>query len=158
MARGESAALLGGAGRFGIRRAGEPPSATRKGRPQDLAELREQNRRRARLIRKLRRIDGYGPRAGGELAIELALRLDALPVLKELAQQLADRLDPDLLRAIGCADFPALQSVLSPEVGDDDEIALGMGSFRCLDDWGSTMALWIITGGPGQLPASSAHG
>jgi hypothetical protein len=48
--------------------------------------------------------------------------------------------------------------VLSPEVGHDDEIALGMGSFRCLDDWGSTMALWIITGGPGQLPASSAHG
>ena len=34
--------------------------------------------------------------------------------------------------------------MLSPEVGDDDEIALGMGSFRCLDDWGSTMALWII--------------
>jgi hypothetical protein len=25
-----------------------------------------------------------------------------------LAQQLADRLDPDLLRAISCADFPAL--------------------------------------------------
>jgi hypothetical protein len=32
--------------------------------------------------------------------------------------------------------FRPCQSVLSPEVGDDDEIALGMGSFRCLDDWG----------------------
>ena len=70
-----------------------------------LAELRK-NQRRAHLIRNLRRGCGYGSRAAGELAIELATRVDGLLVLEELARRFADRLDPDLLRAIGCHDFP----------------------------------------------------
>src|SRR5690348_5226516 len=73
---------------------------------QALVELRELDRRRAQLIRNLRRVYGYGPRAAGELAIELATRVDALSMLDERAQRFADGLDPDLLRAIGCHDFP----------------------------------------------------
>lgn len=100
-------AALAGAGQTGSER-GESLGITRKGRGQDqtLADLREGNRRRARLIRNLRRVYGCGPRAAGELAIELATRVNALPVLEELAQRFADRVDPDLLRAIGCDDFP----------------------------------------------------
>jgi hypothetical protein len=48
----------------------------------------------------------HAPRATGELAIELATRVDGLLVLEELARRFADRLDPDLLRVIGCHDFP----------------------------------------------------
>jgi hypothetical protein len=48
----------------------------------------------------------HGPRATGELAIELATRVDGLLVLEEPSPQFADRLDPDLLQAIGCPDFP----------------------------------------------------
>jgi len=58
------------------------------------------------VIRNLRRIYGHGPRATGELAIELATWVDWLLVLEELARRFADRLDPDFLRAIGCHDFP----------------------------------------------------
>lgn len=103
MARGSAA--LGGAGQMGI--GGKSLGTTRKGRGQDqtLVDLRERNRSR-RLIRNLRRIYGYGLRATGKLAIELATRVDALSVLEELAQQFADKFDPDLLRAIGCHDFP----------------------------------------------------
>jgi hypothetical protein len=72
----------------------------------DVTELRELNRRRDRLIRNLRRIYQLGPGATGELAIELATRVDGLLVLEELARRFADRLDPDLLRAIGCHYFP----------------------------------------------------
>jgi hypothetical protein len=72
----------------------------------DVAELRELNRRRSRLIRNLRPLYRHRPRATGGLATELATRVDALSVLEELAQRFADRLNPDLLRAIGCHDLP----------------------------------------------------
>ena len=72
----------------------------------DVAELRRLNRRRDRLIRDLRRVYQHGPRATGELAIELATWVDGLLVLEEFARRFADRLDPDLLQAIGCHDLP----------------------------------------------------
>jgi hypothetical protein len=53
----------------------------------DVAELRELNRRRARLIRNLRRVYRHGSRATGELAIELATRVDALSVLEEVSNR-----------------------------------------------------------------------
>ena len=75
---------------------------TRKRRAQDpnFADLRELNRRRARLIQNL------GTRVSGELAIEFAIAIDALPVRDEFAQRFADRVDPGFLRAIGRDDFP----------------------------------------------------
>jgi hypothetical protein len=76
------------------------------GRP-DVAELGELNRRRDRLIRNLG-VYEHGPR---ELAIELATRVDGLLVLEELARRFADRLDPDLLRVIGCHDFRARRCI-----------------------------------------------
>jgi hypothetical protein len=74
----------------------------------DVAELPELNRRRDRVIRNLRHVYQHGPRATGELAIELATRLDGLLVLEEVARRFADRLDSDILRAIGRHDFPCL--------------------------------------------------
>ena len=85
----------GGHGQGGRRRLGAPAGLASSeqgsrsthaqgGQDQTFAELRELNRRRAQLIRNLRRIYGCGPRAAGELAIELASRVDPLPVLEEL--------------------------------------------------------------------------
>jgi hypothetical protein len=86
---------------------GKPVNSTAAVQPpiEILAELRK-NQRRAHLTRNLRRGCGYGSRAADEPAIELATRVDALAVLDELAQRFADRLDPDLLRAIGCRYVP----------------------------------------------------
>lgn len=77
----------------------------------DFAELRELNQRRDRLIRNRRRVCQHGPRATGELAIALATRGDGLLALEELARRFADRLDPDLLRVIGCHDFRARRCI-----------------------------------------------
>jgi hypothetical protein len=71
-----------------------------------VAELRQKNQRRSRLTRNLARVYRLGRRPISELVIELAERLDALPLLEELAQRFADRLDPDLLRALGGHEFP----------------------------------------------------
>ena len=83
-------------------------AVTRKRRAQDpnFADLRELNRRRARLIQNLRRVYAHGARVSGELAIEFAIAVDALPVREELAQRCADRVEPGFLRAIGREDFP----------------------------------------------------
>jgi hypothetical protein len=67
-----------------------------------LAQLREANQRRARLIRNLGKVYRLGPRP----IVELAKRSDALPLLEDLAQRFAERLDSDLLRALGADDFP----------------------------------------------------
>jgi hypothetical protein len=92
-------AALGGADRMGIGR-GEPLGTARKARPQDqtLADLRQQNRRRAQLIRNLRRVYGYGLRVTGELAIELAAQVGGRSVREELAEKFADGLDNRLSR------------------------------------------------------------
>jgi hypothetical protein len=107
MAKGGSGAA-GGGHRISIRLGGEPPDTARGALRQDqsLADLRETNRRRARLIRKLRRVYRLGPRATAELVIALAERSDALPLLEDLAHRFAERLDPDLLRALGGYEFP----------------------------------------------------
>jgi len=75
---------------------------TRKRRTQDpnFADLRELNRRRARLIQNFRRVYAHGAGVSGELAIKFAIAVDALPVREELAQRFADRVDPGFLRAI----------------------------------------------------------
>jgi len=75
---------------------------TRKRRTQDpnFADLRDLNRRRARLIQNFRRVYAQGARVSGELATEFAIAIDALPVRDEFAQRFADRVDPGLLRAI----------------------------------------------------------
>ena len=70
-----------------------------------LADLRERNRGRARLISTLRRIYTLGPRATIELILELAERSNSLPLLEELAERFA-RLNPDILRAVGGHEFP----------------------------------------------------
>jgi hypothetical protein len=57
------------------------------------------------VIRNLPRIYRHGPRATGELGIELATRGDALAILENLAQRFADRLDPEILGAIGRDEF-----------------------------------------------------
>lgn len=82
-----------GAGRAGISRAGEPPNTARTTRAQDqtLADLCEQNQRRAWPIRNLGHVHRLGARATDELTIELPIRVDALSVLDELAQRFADR-------------------------------------------------------------------
>ena len=58
-----------------------------------LAQLREANQRRARLIRNLGKVYRLEPRPIVELAIELAERSDVLPLLEDLAQRFAERLD-----------------------------------------------------------------
>jgi hypothetical protein len=70
------------------------------------ADLQELNRRRPRLIQNLRRVYAQGARVSGELAIEFAIAIDALPARDEFAQRFADRVDPGFLRAIGRDDFP----------------------------------------------------
>jgi hypothetical protein len=100
-------AALGGADRMGIGR-GEPLGTARKARPQDqtLADLRQQNRCRVQLIRNLRRVYGYGLRATGELAIELATQVGRLSVREKLAEKFADGLNHRLSRIIRCDDSP----------------------------------------------------
>jgi hypothetical protein len=104
MARGPAA--LGGAGRKGIGR-GESLGTT-QGRAQDpnSADLRELDRCHARLIQNLRRVYAHGPRVSGELAIELAITVDALPIFEEARPAFRRQVNPDFLRAIGCDDFP----------------------------------------------------
>jgi len=103
-----------GADRMDIGRGGSPGtrrrSLTCKGRGQDqaLADLREQNRRDAQLIRNLRRVHGYGLGATGELAIELATQVGGLSVREELAKKFADKLDHRVLRIFRC-DVSSLQ-------------------------------------------------
>jgi hypothetical protein len=46
------------------------------------------------------------PRASGELAIELAITVDALPIFEEARPAFRRQVNPDFLRAIGCDDFP----------------------------------------------------
>jgi hypothetical protein len=91
MARGPAA--LGGAGRKGIGR-GESLGTT-QGRAQDpsSADLRELDRRHARLIRNLRRVYGYGFIATGGLAIELAVRVGGLSVPRGALKKTANGLD-----------------------------------------------------------------
>jgi hypothetical protein len=71
-----------------------------------LAELRELNQRRARLIRNLSRVYSLEPRPIAELVIDLAARVYALSLLEDLAQRYADKLDQRILRALGGDDFP----------------------------------------------------
>jgi hypothetical protein len=81
-------AAVRGVGGSGMGRAAEPVGTIKV-----FADLRERNRRRARLIRNLRRIYGYGHRAAGGLVIELAHPINALaaairerrPVIAEFA-------------------------------------------------------------------------
>jgi hypothetical protein len=100
-------AALGGADRMGIGRR-EPLGTARKARAQNQtrADLRQQNRRRAQLIRNLRRVYGYSLRATGELAIELAAQVGGLSVREELAKKFADGLDHRLSRIIRCDNSP----------------------------------------------------
>jgi hypothetical protein len=71
-----------------------------------LAELREQNKRLARLIRHLQRVYSLGRRPIVELVIELAETTGSMPQLEQLAEQFAERLDREVLRAVGADDFP----------------------------------------------------
>jgi hypothetical protein len=71
-----------------------------------LAELRDLNQRRARLIRNLSRVYSLEPRPIAELVINLAARVHPLSLLEGTAQRYADKLDPCVIRALGGDDFP----------------------------------------------------
>lgn len=83
------------------------PIISRFGDPaQPLAELRELNRRRARITALVPRVHRLGSRPTAELVLEAAVRLDGFGVIEELAERYCARLDPVLLHVTGGDRFP----------------------------------------------------
>src|SRR6266851_1970023 len=99
-----------GAGRTGIRQAGEPPDTSRACAPHaklfsppdaPLALLRAENARIDRLTAGLRRLCGIGQRTTAEFVLDYTLCGGGLDLLEELLDRCLARLNPDFLAAAG---------------------------------------------------------
>jgi hypothetical protein len=96
----------GSSGRLGERETSPDTARDTRTQAAALAELRDLNQRRARLIRNLSRVYSLELRPIAELVINLAARVHPLSLLEGTAQRYADKLDPCVIRALGGDDFP----------------------------------------------------